>query len=240
MPLLTAPLAVEAAASLYYVNTVYCKHALTAHVLKSGTLGDKISALTMRCKESPVHRLADLDKLVEMATKHDRRTAQMAQEALKDLFVSDLLPDTRRLQPFRERPLLQIEAWGSEDPATAARTLLLWYYEGELLRRFGALVGSIEAACKDTVANTKRYGMEAARDLLEAKPTGEAQLLSILVNKFGDPDRKVSSKAIHLLQLVLRKHTAMRAVMVREVQQYLHRPGLAPKALYAGVIFLNQ
>eukprot|EP00953_Heterococcus_sp_UTEX-ZZ885_P024026 13171-Heterococcus_DN1.PRE.1 len=32
----------------------------------------------------------------------------------------------------------------------------------------------------------------------------------------------------------------MRAVMVREVQQYLHRPGLAPKALYAGVIFLNQ
>jgi hypothetical protein len=46
-------------------------------VLKSGTLGDKISALTMRCKESPVHRLADLDKLVEMATKHDRRTAQV-------------------------------------------------------------------------------------------------------------------------------------------------------------------
>jgi hypothetical protein len=47
-------------------------------VLKSGTLGDKISALTMRCKESPVHRLADLDKLVDMATKHDRRTAQVS------------------------------------------------------------------------------------------------------------------------------------------------------------------
>jgi hypothetical protein len=56
---------------------------------------------------------------------------------------------------------------------------------------------------QDTVANTKRYGMEAARDLLESKPTGEAQLLSILVNKFGDPDRKVSSRAIHLLQVCL-------------------------------------
>jgi hypothetical protein len=44
--------------------------------------------------------------------------------------------------------------------------------------------------------------MEAARDLLESKPTGEAQLLSILVNKFGDPDRKVSSRAIHLLQVI--------------------------------------
>ena len=42
------------------------------------------------------------------------------------------------------------------------------------------------------------------------------------------------------MQLVLRKHPAMRGVMVREVQQYLHRPGLAPKALYAGVIFLTQ
>ena len=36
------------------------------------------------------------------------------------------------------------------------------------------------------------------------------------------------------------KHPAMKGVVVREVQQYLHRPGLQPKAVYAGVIFLNQ
>jgi ribosome biogenesis protein MAK21 len=164
----------------------------------------------------------------------------MAQDAVKDLFISDLLPDARRLQPFRERPLLQIETWGEADPADAARTLLLWHFEGELLRRFGALITAIETACRDTVANTKRTAMESARDLLEAKPTGEAQLLACLVNKFGDPDRKVSNRAMHLLQLVLRKHPAMRAVMVREVQQYLHRPGLTGKALYAGVLFLSQ
>jgi hypothetical protein len=51
--------------------------------------------------------------------------------------------------------------------------------------------------------------MEAARDLLESKPTGEAQLLSILVNKFGDPDRKVSSRAIHLLQVTYYCHTLL-------------------------------
>ncbi|KAG5188720.1 hypothetical protein JKP88DRAFT_353331 [Tribonema minus] len=264
-----------------------------SQVLKSGTLSDKISALTMRCKESPVHRLADLDKLVELATKHDRRTAQMAQEALKDLFISDLLPDERRLVPFRERPLLQFEEWAPNFKEQAAKTLLMWYFEGELLRRYGALVTALDAATKvrrylsvlrlgggwvaalhaatkDSVSNTKRSGMEAARDLLEAKPTGEAQLLAILVNKFGDPDRKVANKGIHLLQhalpqalnelsamrgivreqvlnkhgvmrsQVLNKHTAMRSVVVREVQQYLHRPGLAPKALYAGVVFLSQ
>jgi hypothetical protein len=41
-------------------------------------------------------------------------------------------------------------------------------------------------------------------------------------------------------QQVLNKHRAMRGVVVHEVQQYLHRPGLAPKALYAGVVFLSQ
>ncbi|CAN0521062.1 unnamed protein product, partial [Laminaria digitata] len=47
-------------------------------------------------------------------------------------------------------------------------------------------------------------------------------------------------QVIHLLQLLLARHPAMKAVVVREVQQYLHRPGLQPKATYAGVIFLNQ
>jgi hypothetical protein len=58
--------------------------------------------------------------------------------------------------------------------------------------------------------------MEAARDLLESKPTGEAQLLSILVNKFGDPDRKVSSRAIHLLQVVhySNTYTSMRKLIL--------------------------
>lgn len=47
-------------------------------------------------------------------------------------------------------------------------------------------------------------------------------------------------QVIHLLQMLLAKHPAMKGVVVREVQQYLHRPGLQPKAVYAGVIFLNQ
>ena len=32
----------------------------------------------------------------------------------------------------------------------------------------------------------------------------------------------------------------MRAVIVREVEQFLHRPNLAPRAVYYAVIFLNQ
>ena len=34
-------------------------------------------------------------------------------------------------------------------------------------------------------------------ELLSAKPEGEAKLLSGLVNKLGDPDRKLASKVSH-------------------------------------------
>lgn len=52
--------------------------------------------------------------------------------------------------------------------------------------------------------------------------------------------KKITMKVIHLVQRLLAKHPAMKGVVVREVQQYLHRPGLQPKAVYAGIIFLNQ
>ncbi|CAN0556752.1 unnamed protein product [Ectocarpus sp. 12 AP-2014] len=116
----------------------------------------------------------------------------------------------------------------------------MWYYEDQILNRFYRLVGAIEVGSRDTVENFKRFSLEAAKDLLEAKPEGEGRLLALLVNKLGDPDRKISSKVIHLLQRLLAKHPAMKGVVVREVQQYLHRPGLQPKAVYAGIIFLNQ
>ncbi|CAM9575688.1 unnamed protein product, partial [Hapterophycus canaliculatus] len=237
-------------------------------VLRGGTLSDKVAALTLQVQESPVHRLSVLDGLLDLGLKKERRTAQMALEALKDLFITNLLPDARRLVAFEARPLMQalaaVEGGGvggqgggtgggkgsssgaggqgvsSPGGKAAGKALLMWYFEDQILTRFYRMVGAIEAGSRDTVENFKRFSLEAAKDLLEAKPEAEGRLLALLVNKLGDPDRKISSKVIHLLQRLLMKHPAMKGVVVREVQQYLHRPGLQPKAVYAGIIFLNQ
>ncbi|CAM9557389.1 unnamed protein product, partial [Chrysoparadoxa australica] len=209
-------------------------------VLKSGTLSDKLAALIIQAQESPLHRLSSMDRVLEMATKKERRTSQMALEALKDLFINDLLPADRQLVAFEARPLMQIELWAEQDQARAGKALILWWFEDLVRQRYGRILDAIQAATGDTVSNYKRFGMETAKDLLVERPEGEARLLALLVNKFGDPDSAVSNKAIHLVQQVLRKHPAMKGVVVREVQQYVHRPGLAPRALYAGIIFLNQ
>lgn len=40
------------------------------------------------------------------------------------------------------------------------------------------------------------------QDLLESKPEGEDRLLGLLVNKLGDPERKISSKVCYFLSFL--------------------------------------
>lgn len=68
----------------------------------------------------------------------------------------------------------------------------------------------------------------------------EGKLLSGVVNKLGDPSRKVASKAGYLLASLLQEHPVMKVVVVAEVQRFLFRQGLQERARYYGVIFLNQ
>ena len=68
----------------------------------------------------------------------------------------------------------------------------------------------------------------------------ESKLLSGLVNKLGDPSRKIASKAGYLLASLLQEHPAMKVIVVAEVQHFMFRQGLQERARYYGVIFLNQ
>ena len=47
-------------------------------VLSSGTLGDKVAALTLLVQESPVHTLSSLDTLLTMAAKKGKREGILA------------------------------------------------------------------------------------------------------------------------------------------------------------------
>lgn len=61
-----------------------------------------------------------------------------------------------------------------------------------------------------------------------------------MVNKLGDPSRKIASRAGYLLGSLLEEHPAMKVVLVAEVQRFMFRQGLQERARYYGVIFLNQ
>ncbi len=63
-------------------------------------------------------------------------------------------------------------------------------------------------------------------DLLVSKPEGEAKLLTALVNKLGDPSRKLASKTGFLLAQLLMAHPRMKPIVAREVSA----PSLPPSA----------
>lgn len=83
--------------------------------------------------------------------------------------------------------------------------------------------------------------MSLISTLLKEKPEQEQNLLRLLVNKLGDSDRSVASKAsFHILQLLV-PHPSMKAVIVREMTALvLKQQSEQTNARYYGVITLNQ
>ena len=68
----------------------------------------------------------------------------------------------------------------------------------------------------------------------------ERALLKLLVNKLGDPERKVASKAGYLLHGLLEEHPNMAHAVVLEVENFCFRPGISARAQYYAAVFLNQ
>ncbi|ETP07141.1 hypothetical protein F441_16529 [Phytophthora nicotianae CJ01A1] len=201
-------------------------------MMKSGTLADRVAALTLTSQASPLHSLVRLGQLITMASKKARRESLMAVDSLKDLFLNNLLPDEAKLRFFHQHPLHAAQ----NSPAH----LVLWFFEHCLKTAYAQLTGVLAAGMDDAVDSHKRACLRAANALLKAKPEQEAVLLAMLVNKLGDPDRKIAAYLHRMLQELLREHPAMKRVVVDEVERLLTRPKVSDRAKYNAVLFLNQ
>lgn len=217
------------------------------NTMKRGTLKDRIAAMSVVASTDPVHKLHALDGLLQMAGCSDSgaqtnsRMAQMAAEALEDLFLNTLLPKHRKLLSMSQRPLYRYETNVDGKKTLSPRVLLLWRYEDMLKEKYQSFIRYYLAhTLKDGVEMSKLFAVRSAASLLRSVPEAEDQLLALMVNKLGDPEKKTAAAAGHELRRVLEMHQNMQVVIAREVQQLVHRPHLSPRALYNCIIFLNQ
>lgn len=202
---------------------------------KEKTVGDKIAAVTLMVQESPVHRLDELQMLLAFAKKQGRRERGPAIDALKDLFVNDLLPGDRQLVPLSARE------FGVPRGALSKRHLAYALFETELKLIFRDFLSVVDECSKDSVVHFKQKAARVSFDLLVAKPENEKALLAMLVNELGSPERKVASSASYYLSLLLTKHhPAMKLVVVREIEQLVYRPNVGLRTRYYAVSFLSQ
>jgi len=91
-------------------------------------------------------------------------------------------------------------------------------------------ISALEALTHETVTFVKYKAITVIFDLLCAKPEQEKNLLALVVNKLGDTEKKLASKASYLLAQVLLKHPNMKLVVIKEIEQLLFRQNVSLKA----------
>ncbi|KAJ9098475.1 hypothetical protein QFC19_006342 [Naganishia cerealis] len=210
--------------------------AFLKQVLQDGTHQDKLSALILLVRESPLHRMDELERLRLMAggKQHDAADAGSSSysavkggggreeriavlRALADWWVSGGGKETGKLKYLADQPQLG-------NPAVTDRHLVVWGFEDWLKKWFFSILQILEVYLADTLPYVKTQAMAVTMKLLAGNAEQEQNLLRLGVNKLGDTDKSIASKASHHLLVLLQAHPAMKAVIVREVSTIVLRP----------------
>ncbi len=220
-------------------------------IMASGTLEDKVSALTLQVQESPLHAVRAFENLLNLSKKKSRNLALMALAALKDLLGQGVvLPGDRKLRAFDKQPLLLGALQGKASEWTSRMALpgglqklhlIVWAYEDWLKRTFFDMLQVLESWMGDEVEYARSRALTYVYELLRDKPEQEENLLRLLVNKLGDTDKKIASRASHLLLQLETTHPAMKTIIASSIEaDCLFRPGQSLHAKYYAIITLNQ
>lgn len=98
---------------------------------------------------------------------------------------------------------------------------------------------NLQASLQNGKEPNKIKAIISASNLLRNCPERENFLLTIVVNKFGDPDKKIASKATYNLRQILLVHPNMVPNMVIETEKLIFRNNITELAQHYGIGFLS-
>ncbi|KAG4304291.1 hypothetical protein PORY_002266 [Pneumocystis oryctolagi] len=202
------------------------------NVMKSGTSNDKISALALSIQESPLHSSRKMKILLNMTKKKSRTQIIQSVEALKDLFISTILPD-RKLKYFKQQDFFDSENM-------TKKQLILWAFEDFLKRYYFEYLEILENLLKNPLSFLRIRILTCVFELIKDKPEQEQNLLRLLVNKLGDSEKKVASKTSYCILQLATAHPAMKDIIISEIEKLLFRSSISQHAQYYSMITLNQ
>ncbi|PSN59746.1 CBF-domain-containing protein [Corynespora cassiicola Philippines] len=226
-------------------------HRFMSTIMSSGTMEDKVSALTLLVQESPLHTTKALEQLLGLSRKKSRNAAMMALAALKDLMGQGvLLPPDRKLRAFARQPGLicalqgKSAQWryGERLPGQLEKVhLIAWAFEDWLKKQYFEMLKILEVWSNDEVEYSRNRAVTFVWELLKEKPEQEENLLRLLINKLGDKEKKVASRASYLLLQLQITHPLMKGVIINSIESdLLFRPNQSAHARYYAIITLNQ
>lgn len=226
-------------------------HKFLSTIMSSGTLEDKVSALTLLIQESPLHTMKAFENLLGLGRKKSRNQALLALGALKDLLGQGVvLPPERKLRSFVKQPAVIAAFAGSNSswqqgqrlpPGVENTHLIVWAYEDWLKRTYFEMLRILEGWCNDEIEYSRSRAITFVYELLREKPEQEENLLRLLINKLGDKEKKIASRASYLLLQLQNSHPVMKGVIINAIEtECLFRPNQSAHAKYYAIITLNQ
>jgi ribosome biogenesis protein MAK21 len=224
---------------------------------KGGTLSDRVAALTLLAQSSPVHNMDAMESLLTMAGKKGREESGRATRALADWLASGGGLSQSKLRYLRDHPstsqlvnLLRNASLDQKQIELANAHLLLATFEDKLKRFYFQFIQILETQSHDTLPFVRKQAVTQIYLLLKEKSEQEQNLLRLLVNKLGDTDRAVASKASSSLLNILTVHPNMKTVITNEVSSLILKPSSTTDdqgkakfnshARYYGTLTLNQ
>ncbi|XP_057318015.1 CCAAT/enhancer-binding protein zeta [Microplitis mediator] len=210
----------------------------------SGTNADKIGANILFIQENPKYNLSRLINLVSQVKGSRHSHSNLLITSLRDLFLSDLLHPQYKLLKFEEQNLDKIASSNQSTiinrDGQTKKLLAYWYFEDQLREQYEKFITYLSAVASDTIDTNREKAISIMTDLLIGNSEQEHQLLSLLVNKIGDPKSKVASKVIFCLNNLLLEHPNMKIIVLRELEKLLFRKNINHHAQYYAISLLTQ
>jgi len=188
-------------------------------VVEAGTMRDKVNGLVLLIQQSPFHRLATLDQLISLAQSHTTRIAILAIESIKSLFSASYLPDNKLV--FFATHFETITEEEAEE--VNIQELVRWYYEDAVKVKYATFIQCLEKASHSSLREAKNVAIGTLQRMLIEKPEQEHTILSLLVDKMGDPHSKTATWTTNLILGILAQHPNMKLVIAKEVQLFINK-----------------
>lgn len=212
--------------------------------LQQGTTSDKIAASIVLVQDNPKYNLGRLASLISQVRGAKHNQYRMLITSLKELFLNNLLDPKRKLLKFEEQEIAKLYTGSASDSITKNKVrnqlLTQWYFEDQLREQYERFILNLSAVASDTVETNREIAISAMTDLLIGSAEQEQKLLELIVNKIGDPNHKVGSKAVFCITKLLHEHPNMKYVVLREIEKLLFRKNVSERTKYYAICLLIQ
>lgn len=199
-----------------------------------GTVTDKVASAAVKLTDYDFMFFMEGFNLLFETARTDSHHFDAALKALAAVWPK-LLP-ARPLKKFAMQHFATMPVEGIE----RKRVLVYWYLEDYLKRTYAQFLSLCEGMLKDKMLHRREAWLDVAGKLLLNIAEGRNVLISLIVDKLGDPMSQVAHKAYHCILAMLTESSTNQAALLAELEKVVFMKNCPLRPMKYCVNVINQ